>query len=467
MAGALRKRREKQGVDTMQMRTIGMGMAVLMLLGFGAGAQTMIYDVNDLQDMNLARAGDYVLANDIDASITSTWNAGAGFVPVGDNSVRFSGTFDGAGYTITGLYINRPSTNEVGLFGSMFGATIQNVRLVDVDITGDRCSAGLVGIAGGGSIFTKCSSTGTVTGASESGGLGGQMENCYVTECWSAANVSGGWFLGGLGGVVEGTALTNCYSSGAVSGSLYVGGLAGFVEALAPVSITNCYSVGAVSGSSDVGGLVGRIFEDMFGVTLTSTYWDIVTSGQATSAGQGPGESEGKTTAEMKQQATFVGWDFTTVWDIRETQTYPFLQAFPAPFVGVIVEQAIDQNDPTDALPIRFDVVFDEPVIGFDSDDVTLAGTASGVEISLQGSGALYTIVVWDVATGGTIEVSIPAEVCQVISDDGPNNASTSFDNTVTYNAEGPPQVPIAWGSVAIALLAAGVVAMRRRRWAC
>ena len=55
----------------------------------------------------------YILINDIDASDTSTWNCGAGFKPIGG---IFNGSFDGRGYNISDLYINRPFTDNVGLF---------------------------------------------------------------------------------------------------------------------------------------------------------------------------------------------------------------------------------------------------------------------------------------------------------------------------------------------------------------
>jgi hypothetical protein len=82
-------------------------------------------------------------------------------------------------------------------------------------------------------------------------------------------------------------------------------------------TITNSYSTGHVTGSSDAGGLIGY----KNGGTVTHSYWDIETSGQSSSAG-----GEGKPTAEMKQQATFVDWDFTNVWAIIEDETYPFLR---------------------------------------------------------------------------------------------------------------------------------------------
>jgi len=124
-------------------------------------------------------------------------------------------------------------------------------------------------------------------------------------------NVSGSFSVGGLVSYNSGT-ITNCYSTGNVSGSSFVGGLVGYSDG----TITNCYSTGNVSGSSVVGGLVG--YSDG---TITDSYWDNETSGQSSST-----FGTGKTTAEMKQQATFEGWDFTNIWAIEEGVTYPYLQ---------------------------------------------------------------------------------------------------------------------------------------------
>jgi hypothetical protein len=61
-----------------------------------------------------------------------------------------------------------------------------------------------------------------------------------------------------------------------------------------------------------------------YDATVTASYWDTETSGLTTSAG-----GTGRTTAEMKQQSTFVDWDFDTVWQIDEGETYPYLRSNP------------------------------------------------------------------------------------------------------------------------------------------
>jgi hypothetical protein len=89
-------------------------------------------------------------------------------------------------------------------------------------------------------------------------------------------------------------------------------------------TLRRCYSTGAVNGSGwDVGGLVGHNY---YG-TVRQCFWDIQTSGQATSDG-----GTGKTTTEMQTASTFLDavWDFVNIWGIGENQTYPYLRKYSA-----------------------------------------------------------------------------------------------------------------------------------------
>ena len=254
-------------------------------------AYMLVNNVNDLQAINTNLTGNYALGKDIDATSTSGWNGGAGFVPLGDNSLTvggsFSGIFQGLGHIVTGLYINRPATQYVGPFGGTIGGSmILNVGFENVNITGGFQTGGLVAHTGANVI--SCYTTGTVnSGSNNVGGLVGLSAGSIINS-YSTATVNGNTWVGGL------------------AGTLYTGG-----------SISNSYSTGAVSGTSSVGGLVGY----NYGVgPIISSYWDTQTSGRATSDG-----GTGKTTAEMKQQATFAGWDFVNTWGITEGATYPFI----------------------------------------------------------------------------------------------------------------------------------------------
>jgi len=129
--------------------------------------------VTALQNMSGNLAGRYALGSNINATATSTWNVGLGFAPVGDLTTNFTGTFDGLGHTITGLFIVRPAADYVGLFGYKIGAAISNVGLVDANITGLNYAGVLAGYNTG--TISNSYSTGSVTGSSSSNYVGGLM----------------------------------------------------------------------------------------------------------------------------------------------------------------------------------------------------------------------------------------------------------------------------------------------------
>jgi hypothetical protein len=178
---------------------------------------------------------------------------------------------------------------------------------------------GLVG--GNDGTVTSCYSTGAVSGGGDVGGLVGRNYGSIVTS-YSSATVSGNDTVGGLVGG-NGSSIVTSYSSGMVSGVDNVGGLVGGNGG----TVTKCYSTGAVSGTGwYVGGLVGSRprwpwWEDPG--TVTDSFWDIQTSGQAASGG-----GTGKTTAEMKTYRTFLRWGTCGdegTWTIDEGNDYPRL----------------------------------------------------------------------------------------------------------------------------------------------
>src|SRR6056297_2324496 len=109
-----------------------------------------IYNLNELQGVNTVLTEDYILMNDIDASDTVNWNSGEGFEPIGESkwNKQFQGTFDGNGYKISNLYINRPNDSHQGLFGgirSNSGFFVKNLGLENCNITGEERTGGIVG----------------------------------------------------------------------------------------------------------------------------------------------------------------------------------------------------------------------------------------------------------------------------------------------------------------------------------
>jgi len=230
----------------------------------GVGALTingvsysLINNVTDLQAIGLA--GNYALGDNIDAFATSDWNSSAGFQPIGNDTTQFSGVFEGLGHIVSGLHIERPSQNYVGLFGYTNGAAIRNVGR-DFDQTarmnGRVCVGGLVGINWGGSISNSYS-TGSVTGGDLVGGLVGWNESGSISYSYSTGSVTGGANVGGLVGWNDYGSISNSYSTGSATGTRsdsYVGGLVGYNYG---GSISYSYSTGSVTGGANVGGLVG------------------------------------------------------------------------------------------------------------------------------------------------------------------------------------------------------------------
>lgn len=280
-------------------------------------------------------SSDFEQIIDITATATESWDGGAGFTPIGNFSIKFNGTYNGNDHTISGLTIDRATTDEVAFIGwTSNGSDISSLNLSHVDISGDGSSAALVGYNMDGNV-SKCSSTGTVTGVNYVGGLVGQIANGTISECYSTASVSGsGQYVGGLNGLMAAT-VRDCYATGNVSGNSNVGGLIG--GAFGGTTTSNSYSTGSVSGSFNVGGLIGYAApEDDFSgdpaAAVIACFWDTEVSGNATS-----GAGTGKTTIEMKTLSTYTdaGWDFADesvngsndYWGINNEQHsgYPFL----------------------------------------------------------------------------------------------------------------------------------------------
>ena len=166
---------------------------------FGDGSSGNPYKISTLNHLFWITENDdkwdkhYIQTANIDAFSTSSWDSNEGFSPIGDNSPKFTGSYDGDGYTINGLTIARSSTHYIGLFGYTDGATIQDLGVTNVNIKGKHYVGALVG-SNEGSTISNCYSTGSVTGTQN--------------------------FVGGLvGWVLDTSTVSNSYSTGTVRGS--------------------------------------------------------------------------------------------------------------------------------------------------------------------------------------------------------------------------------------------------------
>jgi len=328
----------------------------------GDGTQNNPYQIANLTDLQQLSttptdwiAGKYFIQTaDIDASDTQNWNNGQGFNPIGDYfegdlSKRFKGSYNGNGFTINNLFINRPSTGYQGIFGHTYQATISNLGLVNANITGLHAVGGIAGEIWQTTI-SSCFCVGSITGLSSVGGLvGTHYSSSTIQNCFSSGNVLGtANAIGGLVGMSSSSVINSCYSKGNVNSNNgnMIGGLVGWNTYNS--NISNSYSMGNVTGADYVGGFVGHnndhsiinkcystgmvfcignyygglVGQNDWGATVGSSYWDKETSLIQTSYG-----GHGKTTIQMNNISTFGNWDFDYVWHLNNNvnSSYPYL----------------------------------------------------------------------------------------------------------------------------------------------
>ncbi|MDD4251312.1 MAG: GLUG motif-containing protein [Candidatus ainarchaeum sp.] len=282
-------------------------LGILLLLA-SFGFAITITTCQGLQEINQNLNGTYILGNDIDCSQTNTWNSGAGFQPIGSWGPWFTGVFDGAGYTISGLYINRPTTDDVGLFGCTYStAIIQNINLQDANIIGRSNVGSIIGTATG-SVSNLSASFDSIQGTgSYIGGLVGRIYGISPSTLYEFNNltininsIQGGSYVGGIiGGManwstggVEFTNLSSTITNGLYSTSSYNGGLIGGALSQktnlrnSTADINYIYNKGS---GSYIGGLIGKtdgnIYDSNSTITLIglerTAHYDSVTGGLA------------------------------------------------------------------------------------------------------------------------------------------------------------------------------------------
>jgi len=216
-----------------------------------------IFDVYDLQDVNLDLTEDYELMNDINASVTSGWNSGAGFIPLGNvGGPAFVGNFEGNSFTIDQLYINSGS-DTAGLFGrvSNLGNSISNVNMTNAYTRSTNAGPAYIGIlvGFGDVVIDNCDVEGQLVyntnGDVIAGGIIGYMDwGASVTNCDADVDIDidGGdnILIGGIVGIIfdgNGT-ITDCNVSGNIDLD---------TQSLTPSAIAAGGALGIVQGGSD------------------------------------------------------------------------------------------------------------------------------------------------------------------------------------------------------------------------
>jgi len=258
------------------------------------------------------------------------------------------------------------------------GARLEGCKVWNCHTTGTVTTTTLeTGFSTGGiaasafnSTLTNCQSACFVNGTGNVGGMVGHVEISTITNCYSSGNVGHSCATinaktGGFVGEIFGSSLSknfctgNVTASGGASSGNSTGGFVGYAMSYYlppynPTLITDCYSSGNVNGGSLTGGFVGNNYGSGNTSTITNCYsrgiltgegtlWGFVANNRGTvnncyfdaevdgltytESGDICYGATGKTTAEMKSQSTFSGWDFSTIWGVNEASNdgYPYL----------------------------------------------------------------------------------------------------------------------------------------------
>lgn len=321
----------------------------------GSGTTEDPYMVTTPAELHAVRqdlSAHYRLGNDIDLAASVAWGYGQGWEPIGNSSMRFTGTFDGAGHTIRHLVINRIGGTHQGLFGDLNeGAVVRQLHLEKSHIQA-QSRVGLVTGSISFGFLDAITVQGTV--AASGGYAGGAVgiisgNSSAVSRVFMDTRVWGSDFVGGLTGYI-GSSADIRYTSvkGSVTGATHVGGLVGQNHS---GQIVDVYSVATVTGNTQVGGLIGRqnarlhhgyaaglvlgTGADIGGLVgaqttgnTTHSFWDTGATGLETSAAGWP-----LSPTQMRQRASFPSFNFFSAWTIDEGVHAPVfrdLLAYPA-----------------------------------------------------------------------------------------------------------------------------------------
>ena len=225
--------------------------------------------------------------------------------------LRYAGTFDGDGHSISGLYCADTTASYVGLVGYLeTTGAVKNVTVTDSYISGKANVGGIVGYSYGGPV-TNCHYSGTVTSAS--GGIGGIAGYCrtgtVIANCTTTGTVAGGGSnTGGIAGYCGGS-ISGCTNSATVTCTTStVGGIVGW---LYNGTVENCTNTGDVSSTATTsnavaGGIIGNLTGTVSGCTNSGNV-----TGTATLGGIVGQLSKGSAVSDCSNSGTITGTSTT------------------------------------------------------------------------------------------------------------------------------------------------------------
>jgi trimeric autotransporter adhesin len=316
---------------------------------FGGGTGTIqdpyvVQNATHLNNIRNYRSCHFLQTTPINLNV-APYNQGQGWNPICLAYTPFTGSYDGGGFVISGLYINQ-NYSYAGLFGYTSGAELTRIKLENAVITSTNNWVGALLGKGINTTISACQASATINAEMDVGGLAGELVDSSVSDCQTNVIISAQAQVGGLIGWATNCTISSCASMGSSQGSVATAGLVahsnyctyldcyakmtliavnsgGLISDMTGGFLTNSYAVSSFQTDSESGGLI----QSASNVTISHSYWNTQTSGVTYSAG-----GEGRNTDQMTypyDDNTYVGWGFPDPWLADSTGTmndgYPYL----------------------------------------------------------------------------------------------------------------------------------------------
>ena len=338
--------------------------------GSGNGDENSPYLITSATELNEIRnnlEAHYKLMNNIDLTDWITENSPIeGWVPING----FSGSLDGNGFIIYGVWIDRPAINNVGLFGSITGGVIKRTGIIipdDKKIEGNNNVGGFVGhtpyttteisidecFVTGGTIEAKGSAAGGILGYTSTNSTTVNIRNCYVAN----TTVLGADGAGGLVGTAyRSINVENCYSTGVVKSTnndKSAGGLVGGTNDQGEnYTIKNSIALNPeIFSSKSAGRIVGWI-KNSAKTTLSNNYAfeEMLVDGKTLSGEITDNNGLNKSKEEVNDVSTYLslGWNFDEdgIWIMGNGKyTLPILKNVLAEQQPAVMPKHLEMNE--------------------------------------------------------------------------------------------------------------------------
>ncbi|MFP4664317.1 MAG: cadherin domain-containing protein [Bacteroidales bacterium] len=314
----------------------------------GNGTETDPWQITTVEQLDSVRnhlVDHFILMNDLDFDGTPYNNIidnEEGWMPIGNLSPGFKGSFDGQGYTISNLYINRPDNNHPSLFKIISNAEISNLTLLSCSIEGGTSAGGICGYSTNSTI-RNCGVYGQISGIDFAGGIAGIIQNSSIQSCYTAGTVIAKGTAGGLVGSINEYSgamshIDNCYSScnvfakGMLSSMTTEYRAGGLVGSAKMTEISSCYVAGSVFRENQYYDVLrgGFIQEASIETSISTSCFCKDFSGTAPGIGYDTATNyvAGLTFDEMFQNSSnsFFNTFSDTAWNIPNAYGLPDLQ---------------------------------------------------------------------------------------------------------------------------------------------